>query len=311
MDSAVYEASTQKIFGVRGQWLFQFNSVTGALENSLRFMTTVNGFSSITTFGGGLYIGVSWQPTINWQNVIYAPDVDIYKVDAASFTVVGRLNLGGKNTFGTTTEFAGFRYLTNNGAALFGTVQDGQLFNVDPTNVPGYTSTNVQTISDCAYDSHNNVLWVPVPKFPNIYCYDTTFGSTCFDTNGNLNTICGICYNSAQNKVYAVDGTFAFYSFSAALAVPGFTNFAVNSFNSGRINSTAFRIKSVNNLPSNPRNGKILMPTWADDSVLVIDPLTDTVTNVLTGFTSPWDIVSTPSKNWAIQTGATALKEIT
>lgn len=311
LESAVYESATQKIFGVRGQWVFQFNSTTGVLENSLRFTPNTGGFSSITTFGGKLYIGVSWQPVINWQNVIYAPDSDIYIVDAATFTVVGRLNLGAKNTFGIGSEFSGFRYLVNNGTKIFGQVQDGNMFSVDPTNVPGYASTSVQPITDFSYDSNNNVLWMTIPKFPNIYCYDPTFGSSCFDTNGNLNTICGICYNAAQNKVYAVDGTFNFYSFSAALAVPAFANFAVNTFNSGRFNCNAFRIKSVNNQAGNPHNGKVLMPTWADDSVLVIDPATDTVSSVQSGFTAPIDVVVCPTTNWAVQSGTLGLKQIT
>lgn len=312
MDQAIYEPTTQKIFGVRGQWLFQFNSVTGVLENSLRFRGNVAGPSTIVAISGNLYIGSSWQTAINWTLTPYAPDEDIYVVNAAAFVTSSRLNLGAKNTFGITTQFNGFRFFSTNGTSIIGMVQDGQLFIVNPSNLAGYASANHKGITDTAFDSTNGVIWMTSSFDPDIYCIDPSNPAFnyCFDSNGNLNTICGICYNQAQNKVYAVDGTFAFYSFSAALAVPGFSNFHVNTFSSGRINSTAFRIKSVNGLPSNPLNGQVLMPTWADDAVLVINPATDTVTSVKTGFTAPFDIVSTPTKNFAVQTGSTGLKEI-
>lgn len=314
MDQAIFETTTGKIFGVRGQWLFKFNATTGVLEDSVRFRSNVSGTSTIAAIGGNLYIGSSWQPTVDYTVVAPYVDEDIYIVSAAAFTVTGRFNFGNKLNQARETVTYGWRYLVAAGSLLLGYYSDNaglSLFSVDPSNLPGFTKVATQGFTDIAWDSSNSVMWATSSYFPNIYCYDTTFGSSCFDTNGNLNSICGICYNSAQNKVYAVDGTFAFYSFSAALAVPAFTNFHVSNFNSGRINSTAFRIKSVNGLASNPLNGKVLMPTWADDCVLVIDPATDTVSSVKTGFTAPIDVVSTTTKNWAVQTGVTGLKEIT
>jgi hypothetical protein len=315
MDQAVYEPVTQKIFGVRGQWLFKFNSLTGSLEGALKFVNTCSGTSTIATTGGFLYIGVSWEPTINWSSPPICPDVDMYVVNAAAFVVSSRLNLFSK--IGPTSEGVhfGWRTIVPGGNGLVGYVDDmatRKLFNVDPLNTAGFTDVSHQGITDVAWDGVNGVIWTTTSFDPNIVCFDPNFASfnTCSDTNGNLNTICGICYNNATNKVYAVDGTFAFYSFNAALAMPGFFNFHVDTFNSGRINANPFKIKSVNGLASNPLNGKILMPCWADDTVLVIDPGTDTVSAIKTGFTAPFDIVSTPTKNWAVQTGATGLKEI-
>lgn len=315
MDQAIYEPTTQKIFGVRGQWVFKFNSVTGALEDSLRFMTDVNGTSTITAIGGSLYIGVSWEPVIDWTLPDVCPDVDIYIVNAAAFTVSGRLNLFSKISPASSGVHFGWRTITAGGNGLIGYYLSGtglKLFNVDPGNTAGFDDVSIQGLTDVAWDSSNGVIWTPSSFSPDIYCYDPNFASLnrCNDTNGNLNTICGICYNLAQNKVFAVDGTFNFYSFSATLAVPAFTNFAVSTFNSGRINANPFRIKSVNGLPGNPHNGNILMPCWADDTVLVINALTNAVSSVETGFTAPFDIVSTPTTNWAVQTGPTSLKEI-
>lgn len=319
MDQAIYESTTQKIFGVRGQWLFKFNSVTGALEDSLRFMSNVGAVSTITAFGGKLYIGASWTPVVNYGASPSFPDEDIYIVNAAAFTVIGRLNLGAKiTTYGGASVApgpVGWSCLVNDGTTLLGQLMGTNIFRVDPTNTPGYTSTAQKGTTDTAYDATNGVLWLASSFNPDIWCYNPVFASfqSCSDTNGNLNTICGICYNSALNRVYAVDGTSNFYNFNATLAVPGFTNFAVNTLTTGRINCNAFRVKSVNNLVGNPYNGKVLIAGWADDSVIIItpnvNPLLDSVT-VNTGFTAPIDIVSTPTKNFAVQSGTTGLKEI-
>lgn len=316
MDQCIYEPTTQKLFGVRGQWVLQFNSVTGAFENALRFMTDVAGTSTIAAIGGKLYIGVSWQPIINWSvGPPTFPDVDIYVVNAASLTVTGRLNLFANIEPAASGVHYGWRTIVPGGNGLIGVYMSGagpKIFNVDPNNTAGFTDVSISGVTDIAWDTNNLVIWLPTSFNPNIACFDPNFGSflTCFDTNGNLNTICGITYNTAQNKVLAVDGTFNVYSFSAALAVPAFTNFAVSTFNTGRINANPFRIKSVNGLPSNPMNGKVLIPTWNDDTVLEWNPATNGLTSIKSGFTAPFDIVSTPTKNWALQTGITPLKEI-
>lgn len=319
MDQAVYEPITQKIFGVRGQWIFKFNSVTGALEGSLRFGTSIAGTSTIAAISGKLYIGVSWSPVVDYTASPVYPNEDIYIVDAASFTASGKLGVASHLSPGTDTAPFGWRTMVAAGSNLIGFYSDNagtSYFNVDPTNTPGFTHTAAQGVTDIAWDSANGVFWSVTSFDPDIWCYNPVFASfqTCFDTNGNLNTICGICYNSSNNRVYAVDGSPSFYNFNATLAVPGFSNFHVNTLGTGRINCNAFRIKSVNGLVSNPLNGKVLIPAWADDSVIVItpnagNPLLDTV-SVKTGFTAPFDIVSTPTKNWAVQTGVTGLKEI-
>lgn len=318
MDQAIYydDGITKKIFGVRGQWVFMFDPVTGNLQATLRFATSCTGVSSICTIGTFLYIGTTQTPSVNYSGSPVYVDQDIYVVNPTTFTLAGKLGLAAQVNPLVEAAYVGWRCLTPVGTSIAGYMESAaggfRIFLVDPTNIAGFTQTTQSAVTDMVYDSVNGVLWMPDSSSPDIFCYDPNFASfnRCNDTNGNLNSISGICYNYATNKVFAVDGTFAYYSFNAGAAMPGFNNFHVNSFNSGRINSTAYRIKSVDFYPSNPLNGKVLMPCWADDTVLVIDPTSSAVVLVKTGFTSPIDIVSTPTKNWAVQSGNVGLKEI-
>lgn len=67
-------------------------------------------------------------------------------------------------------------------------------------------------------------------------------------------------------------------------------------------------------LPFNIRyrssNDRIYVPTWEDNSVVIIDPSSDTVETIKTGFDSPFDVVFTASKAFAVQHGSEGLKEI-
>ncbi len=60
----------------------------------------------------------------------------------------------------------------------------------------------------------------------------------------------------------------------------------------------------------NPVDGFIYVPGWASNSVIVVDPATDTVVDTKVGFSTPWDVVFTPSKKWAVQNSMVGLQEI-
>lgn len=319
MDQAIFEPVTGTIMGVRGQWLFQFNATTGAFIQGMRFMSNVGGKSSITALSGKLYIGTTFTPSNNLQIFNPFPDRDVYVVDAATFATVGRWNLGIVKltfSFGNKHESQyysdGWYSLVTIGAKVYGYTDEDGIFAVDPTNIPGYTRVSSDAPADIAVDTVNNVLWLAAQDSPDIYCLDTNLGSfnESHDTNGNLNSLSGITYNVAQNKVYAVKGAEDFYMVQASAAMPGFNNFPANTVHTGRINATPYRIKSVNGLAGNPHNGKVLIPTFADDAVIVWNPASDTVESVQTGFTAPVDIVVCPTTNWALQTGVVALKQI-
>jgi len=316
MDQAIYEPTTQKIFGVRGQWLFKFNSVTGAIEDTLRFAANVNGPSSIVAIGGLLYIGTTVGMSTDVSVGSAYPDADIYVVNAAAFVFVSRFNFGSKNSLpASESQICGWRYLVTDGTNLYGwnggclAFPNKQLFSVNPSNLASFNSTSFDFLSDIYCDTVNSVLWLADNATPNLWAIDFAFTNQAFDTNGTL-PVNGVTYNSAQNKVLAVKGDFGVVWGSAAGINPGFANFPVFTVNSGEINANPYRIKSVNGFGLNPHNGKVLVPCWFDDTVLIFDPLTNSFSAPLTGFTSPIDIVVTPTANFAVQSGITGLRLI-
>lgn len=329
LDQAIYESTTGKIFGVRGQWLFQFNAATGVLEQSARFAKDVTSVSTITVLGAPavLYLGTTFVPSSDILAGTPYPDVDIYKVGASDFVTNGasasfsKLGLGAKNrAYSQFTNFVarGWQNMVTVGSKLLG-YNDGQgLWNVDPTNLPGFANSSALVVQDISVDTVNNVVWTASPGDPDVYAVATDFSTECNDTNGNLNGVCGVTFwkdptgiTFPNGKAYAVNGTFQFWSIDATGHFPAFTNFTAVQKSTGRVNANPIRIKAVNNQAGNAHNGKVLIPTWSDDAVVIWNPLTEAVESVQTGFTAPFDVVVCPTTNWAIQSGPVGLKQIT
>jgi len=63
------------------------------------------------------------------------------------------------------------------------------------------------------------------------------------------------------------------------------------------------------NIAVNPYNFHVYVPLWKDNTVAIINPLDDTF-QIVSGFDSPFDVVFTPTKAWAVQHGSPGLKEI-
>ncbi len=196
----------------------------------------------------------------------------------------------------------------------------GELFSVTPSPLGAIALDNPSSNgltgepNDIAYDSVNGVIWVAAAADNEIYCRvaDGTWatGANQCSAGGSIMLYpMGICYNAAQNKIYAVTGTQYLLSSLASLAVPGFSTFALTQLDTGRAAANPWRIKSVNGMSANPYNGKILIPSPADDTVLVWNPALDTAGTmvVIPGMTAAFDIVNCPTKSFALVTGPQGL----
>lgn len=324
LDEAVYESVTGFIFGVRGQWIYKCSATDGSVLDSQRFTANAYGDTSITALGGKLYCGVRITPLSDFYNGTDL-DRDVFIVDAATFTVTGRLNIG--TDFASTNNVlrSGYKSMTNDGTHLSGynmsngspAIQVFGVFDADPSNFAA-TKTNgaFNFCDDICYDSFNNVYWIADSMARLIWVSQThpIKGGLNYSYNNGLSAaqnVHGITYNLAQNKVYAVTGTEEIYTANAADAMPGYNHFNLTSIHTGHFEMNPIRIKSVNDLAGNPLNGKVLIPTWDGDTVLVWDPATDTVEDTKTGFSSPIDIVVCPTVNFAVQTSSTGLVLIT
>lgn len=315
LDQAIYHSGRDKIFGVRGQWLFRFNATTGALEASLRFQANGGGMSTISTIGNVLYIGTTFASDDNITDLVTPfASRDIYTVDATTFLVTGSLGfaskLGAATAAGTRTDLyyaRGWRQIVTDGAKLWGFQSGDGLWRA---SLPGYNSSSFQVSTDIAYDGFNNVIWVADPYTPNLWVWSADLANDTFDTGG-IGRPTGVCYVPLTNHVYCVNGTLNLFTADASLAVPAFNPFPTTGYSTGRINANPYKVKYVDYPSPNPLAHMVLIPAFADDTVIVWNPVTYLVADVKTGFTAPFDIVSTPTANFAVQTSPTGLKLIT
>lgn len=317
MDAALYEPNTNKIFGVRGQWIFQFNPTTGVLEKSGRFCANAAGPTSITAIGTTLYIATSFNPNEDYPTAYLNPG-DIFTLDATSFTVTGQFHMA--TVVGGADKVMGYGPISTNGTLLmFGEISAGAGIDtllktpvsVDPTNLAGFVEPPTGGwIGQMEYDSTQGLIWFNDSASPNIYAFAPN-GLNWNTDSGLTNTPTGVCWNAAQNAVYACTGTKFLLRANAAAALPLAFNPVIPFFQVDTgITMTPARIRSVNNQAGNAYNGKILIPGWSSDSVVIFDPATNTVSDTKTGFSSPFDVVVTPLMNWAVQTGPVGLKQI-
>ena len=334
MDQAIYEPVTDTIFGVSGQWLYQFNATTGAFIQGTRFTTDAQSPSSIATDGAGkLFCGVAKAAFVDWGSGSAAMlDRDIFLVDAATLAVT-RFNFGGK--FGGVSDgpssiaLQGWINLIYGASRLFGNRSDfsgafvtAHVFKVDPLNLPGYSEVGNTASEDMAFDATNSLIWIALGNGDGIGVIDAAFANSAsgFGTPDYPPYSSGVCFNSANNKGYCATNSKYLMQASGTAAVAALTagvgfggTFTVTVLDTGRATCNARRIKSVNGFRSNPLNGQLLIPSPADDTVLVWNPALDTSGSMVikTGFTAPFDVVVCPTANFALQSGTTGLKQIT
>ena len=327
MDQAIYESTTNKIYGVRGQWLYKFNATTGAREGSLRFCNESLGRSSITAIAGVLYISPSlfprWDHSWGGFSGTQLP-WNIYKVTASTMISAGVININ--TVFNMDPQISyntlwglGFHNLITDGSQVIVSGQGDPLFSVNPlTYNPGNPATYgvadyESVFMDAAYDSLNGVVWVFDISGPDIVAQKFPFAIGEYTyLSGFGPIVTGITFNNLTNHAYLSTGGSTIVQVSAVDTI-GWSNLTYTVYDTFRANCNAARIKSCNNLTGNPYNGKVLIPAWKDNTVLIWDAATNLVGNMVvkSGFEAPFDIVHAPTKSFAVQTGQTQLKEIT
>lgn len=308
LDQAIYVASEDKIFGVRGQWLYQFNATTGERENSLRWVKDANSEASITECAGKLYV-TAWSTLLEDANLAPFDFVrrDIFEVD---FGLVAASALGLASHISANNEksVCGFSNLVSDGTKVYGFEHGiGYIFSVDPANLGGFADATGgvdgtrETAHDLAFDADNNLIWQASAWVREVNAYDTSLVNWDAANAATLvpaQAPVGVCWCPANSCAYAVTAT------GKLVKVP-FVNFATRSIVAGIDASLAARIKY------NAVDGLLYIPNWAADTVQIVDPNTDTLVDTKTGFTSPFDAVFTPTKKFAVQNSRVGLLEIT
>jgi hypothetical protein len=308
LDQAIYVASEDAIFSCRGQWVFRFNATTGAIEDEFRWIGDATARSSIVSLNGKLYL-TAWETILEDTNV--APfdfqHRDLYEVDFAMSTSTP-LGLASHISGANEKSVAGFSNLVTDGTFIFGFEHGiGSVFKVDPTNIAGFVdatgagSGTAEVVTDFAYDAINSLIWqasnfsreVQAFRRSNLGTFDTADTFSLSPPQAPV----GVTYSPITSAGYAVTVT------GKLIKVP-VANFATRSIIAGVSTLGAVRLKF------NANDNLIYIPTWSNDTVIVYDPSSDTVSNTKTGFNSPFDVVFTPTKKWAVQNSPKALKEI-
>ena len=103
---AVYVQVLDKIFATSGVYVLKFNATTGALEQSVRISSPVNGNARLCyhTPTGLLYVTVWNEPSLGNTALVH-PNKDIYPVSPAFMTVGARLDIITNTGFIITDDF--------------------------------------------------------------------------------------------------------------------------------------------------------------------------------------------------------------
>lgn len=313
LDGAIFSAAGAAIYGVRGQYLYKFNATTGRKESEYRFVDDVY-FSdaSIVEVGGLLYIGV-WRAGIEELGVA-TQNADIFQVPLAfgSSTRLGLASVA-PGTFG----LCGFTGLITDGVKIYGYwgPRAMDIFSVDPTNISTFDSDSFSVgegfnINQMDVDISNGVLWATGGDVSQAYCREVDMNG--IEEAGSFTyvaTMLGVCVvPGAPPSVYYVTGSRAVLKANVAqayAAAPFLSQFTVASTNLLQVTAKPIRIRY------NPYDGLVYIPTGSGDTVEILNPATDTITAVKTGFTAPIDCVFTPTKKFAVQNSSVGLREIT
>jgi len=312
LDAAIYEPGRDKIFGVRSGYIFQFNASTGAVENCARFAAPAYGDSFIAYNSGDdrLYC-TNW---FNYSNQAKFPDWQekfLYKIDADTLAVISSHQFDSSFWGGSGIFREGPRQLFAAAGKVYGVFHRGSVpfsyvYEFDPGtglfNIGGTENTGDYCRSDLVYDAVLDAFWAA----------NASDGAQRWDRASFTQTISINLTAFDQPRGLAYRDPYMYFVMSEfGTILPQHIRKkriddtgAITTIDTGRPNAVPFNIKY------RASNDRLYVPATLDDTVIIIDPGTDIVESVKTGFDSPWDVVFTATKAWAVQHGPVGLKEI-
>ena len=318
LDEAIYVSSVDKIFGCRGKWVYKFNATTGRKEAEARIANDIIGITSLCEHNGTIYV-CGWESLRAYnQNLGEYPDNrDFYTLNPTTMAVANTGIFKSYRASSYTGEYIfGPSQVISDGTNLWGIIGAGtnssSFFRVDPNIPASLILRNTGGFSagkgECGmrggriiYSSQNSMIAFVQPWSGgyDVSTYDLSAVSVGQFYTTPFTAFTGICYSPANDSYYMVKNTLEVVRLTgSALAAPA-----------------SFFILDAAAVPWRLRyrasNGLIYIPTWSNDTVEILDPATDTITAIKTGFSDPIDVVFTPTKAFAVQNSSVPLKEIT
>lgn len=334
-NDAVYVPALDKILAVSGVYAYKCNATTGAVESRLKVAAPGIGPSRIAYYTGhgtsmvyvALWIDPSW---VDMATVLETPRMEIYGINPTTFAAaVGigiQANIPVLGIGMSSHGLNGIQALTSYGDYLYFAFRyqqgGGQYFRIDPTNPPDNAPPQINSID---WDSYNvsgiavdgTYLYYPVPLGGYAKRISSSLpGAPAVPDAVSLDTQpeTPVAVELANGYLYGVCGNgdlFKILNWGTGNYVTGEPTAAHYNaqFNLETIQASAkaFRLRT------NPYDGKLYIPIQNQDCVIVWNPLTDTqyAGMLKTGFDGPIDVVFTPTKSFAVQSGQAGLKEIT
>lgn len=327
LHSAVYESGRDFIYAVRGGTVFKLNATNGNKISSSRFGGPDLSDSYICYDSGRDKLWVTYSPAFRAPPDLPTPINDrfIYKLNVDTFAIEQTIGIDAQNLESSNPSFVCnnvIRHIRSNGVQLaFATnnqsTSNGCQFVVfDPDNLPGalFTRSNIDGTGGrwpsleirpgstdyllCTDDNYND----GVHRRTNADVFVESGGGypvIGFNHGAPFTArIYGFAYVSSSNKHYCANRSNLVLKLDASAAIVG------TAIDTGRASADIWNIRL------SPLDGKLYAPTFSDNAVAVIDPASGDAVTVKTGFDSPWDVVFTNARAFAVQHSAQGLKEI-
>lgn len=323
LHSAVYQSGRDVIFAVRGGTVFKLNATTGKKISSSRYGGPDLSDSYITYDTGRDKLWVTYSPggfKAPPGNTAPTNDEYIYKLNPDTLAIEQTIGIGANllsaNPFDEQLCNNVMRHLTSNGVHLgyvtnSPTNANGTKFVFfNPDSLPFNTFTRSNTTARwgfiSVYPSSTDWLYVDDDSYndgvtrrtnANVFV-ESGGGYPVIGSNANTKRIYGFAFVASSNKQYCANRSNLILKLDASSAIVG------TAIDTGRPAADIWNIRR------NTVDGKLYAPTFSDNAVVIIDPAAGDAVTVKTGFDSPWDVVFTPTKKWAIQHSSEGLKEI-
>lgn len=322
LNNAVYDSGRDAIFAVMGGRVLKCEGETGELISESRFMVPSLGDSYITYCAANdrLY-AVVW---VYIRPLLLAERVNLFKINPDTLAVEESW-LVNVSQVGTAAGDLGFGFGPKHvfciGSDIYGIYAANQhsgqttrtkawKFNVSSEAFTSSTDISCAFLSHWTFmvlDTPQSTLWIPsdsgTSTFRSIDLSTLALGALTSINMGSssVGKMNGVVVGT---NIYCVLSGSATPTSQFVLKKRTDNSGSVTNIDTTRSNALPFWIRY------NSVNDRLYVPTYRDDTVVIINPNTDTVESVKTGFDSPFDVVFTPTKAFAVQHASPGLMEI-
>lgn len=317
LEYAVYVGDTDKIYGMMGPYVVQFNATTGAPESWERVSSPAQGPCGICYHAptGKLYASVWLGHSGTWYTAT-RPERDIFPIDPATLAVGGGLGVYGRGGSAFGSEGQGPEFMLSDGTQYIYYAWHwyaGGTFigRVDPSAPASWASDfdygddDMDFIQFC-FDG--TLLHFPRQSYNRVaYVNPATLAEDHLHIAAPDRSI----LMPLSVEWCALARYTAPYVVSASKWLMRVNDYATSDYTKWDISSVTDAAPRPQRIRYCPLDEKLYLASPSTDCITIFDPVTEAVTAVKTGFDAPHDLVFTNTKIWAVQRGAVGLKEVT